>query len=70
MKHIRLFALGTAAALSFSLLAACGGDKAPVSGSASHSQPDVSISQPDTSAPAVSPTSPRWSCPRCSPPWP
>ena len=58
MKHIRLFALGTAAALSLSLLAACGGDKASVSGSASHSQPDVSISQPDTSAPAVSPDIP------------
>ena len=58
MKHIRLFALGTAAALSLSLLAACGGDKAPVSGSASQSQPDVSISQPDASVPEVSPDIP------------
>lgn len=47
MKHIRLIALGTAAVLSLSLLAGCGGDKSAVSGSVS--DPDVSISQPDVS---------------------
>lgn len=49
MKHIRLFALGTAAVLSLSLLAGCGGDKSAVSDSVS--EPDVSISQPDVSGP-------------------
>lgn len=49
MKHIRLFALGTAVVLSLSLLTACGGDKSAVSGSMS--DPDLSISQPDVSAP-------------------
>ncbi|MBQ3135164.1 MAG: DUF4358 domain-containing protein [Oscillospiraceae bacterium] len=52
MKHIRLISLGTAVVLSLSLLTACGGDKAPVSGSVS--DPDVSISTPDVSAPDVS----------------
>ena len=49
MKHIRLFALGTAVVLSLSLLTACGGDKSAVSGSVS--DPDVSVSTPDVSAP-------------------
>ncbi|MBE6955989.1 MAG: DUF4358 domain-containing protein [Ruminococcaceae bacterium] len=53
MKHIRLISLGTAVVLSLALLTACGGDKAPVSGSESMVEPDVSISQPEASTPDI-----------------
>lgn len=52
MKHIRLFAFGTAAVLSLSLLTACGGDKSAVSGSLS--DPDTSVAAPEVSLPDVS----------------
>ena len=54
MKHIRLFALGTAVVLSLSLLTACGGDKSAVSGSESMSESDISVVAPDVSEPDVS----------------
>lgn len=60
MKHLRLIALGTVAALSLSVLAACGGGKTPASGGdlsaiepdVSVSVPDASVEQPDVSSPA------------------
>ncbi len=56
MKHIRLFALGTAVVLSLSLLTACGGD-ASVSGSQSEAGTSVvapEVSMPEASLPDVS----------------
>ena len=56
MKHIRILSLGLAAALTLSLLTACGGGKGSESSSASGSQPDASVSLPeaDLSAPDAS----------------
>ncbi|MBO5339488.1 MAG: Ig-like domain-containing protein [Oscillospiraceae bacterium] len=50
MKHIRILSLGMALVMSCSLLTACG-PKNNASSSAGSSQPDVSISKPDASAP-------------------
>lgn len=50
MKHIRMLYLGMALFISCSVLTACG-PKNDVSSSAGSSQPDVSISKPDTSTP-------------------